>query len=145
MDRTWIVAYDFTEQARAALAHAARWLSALGGGRLVAVHVVEYSLAAAGADLAVGTGAELMLLQDDAVRAGLERDLARASAPGVTFEARLASGAPAEAIAELAQDLGAECVAVGTHGRRGVERVLLGSVAEQILRLSPCPVLVVKT
>jgi nucleotide-binding universal stress UspA family protein len=52
--------------------------------------------------------------------------------------------APAQEISELARDLDANLVIVGTHGRRGLSRVLLGSVAEGVVRLSPCPVLVVR-
>lgn len=52
--------------------------------------------------------------------------------------------APAEEIAQLAADLEADLVIVGTHGRRGLSRLLLGSVAEGVVRLAPCPVLVVR-
>jgi len=52
--------------------------------------------------------------------------------------------APAEEIAQLASDLEADLVVVGTHGRRGLRRVLLGSVAEGVVRLAPCEVLVVR-
>lgn len=52
--------------------------------------------------------------------------------------------APAAEIAQLASDLEADMVIVGTHGRRGFSRVLLGSVAEGVVRLAPCPVLVVR-
>jgi nucleotide-binding universal stress UspA family protein len=51
---------------------------------------------------------------------------------------------PAQEIAQLASDLEADLVVVGTHGRRGLSRVLLGSVAEAVVRLAPCPVLVVR-
>lgn len=51
---------------------------------------------------------------------------------------------PATEIAQLAADLDADLIVVGTHGRHGVERVLLGSVAELVVRLAPCPVLVVR-
>lgn len=53
-------------------------------------------------------------------------------------------GAPADEIAQLAADLDADMVIVGTHGRRGARRLLLGSVAEGTMRLSRCPVLVVR-
>ena len=59
----------------------------------------------------------------------------------LTTHVRLA--APAEAIAQLASDIEADLVVVGTHGRRGLAR-LLGSVAEGVVRLAPCPVLVVR-
>lgn len=51
---------------------------------------------------------------------------------------------PAEEIAQLASDLEADLVVVGTHGRRGLRRLLLGSVAEAVVRLAPAPVLVVR-
>jgi nucleotide-binding universal stress UspA family protein len=51
---------------------------------------------------------------------------------------------PSEEIAALAGQLQADLVVVGTHGRRGLSRLLLGSVAEGIVRLAPCPVLVVR-
>lgn len=51
---------------------------------------------------------------------------------------------PAAEIAQLASDLEADIAIVGTHGRRGFSRVLLGSVAEAVVRLAPCPVLVVR-
>lgn len=53
-------------------------------------------------------------------------------------------GPPAEEIAQLCSDLDAELAVVGTHGRRGASRILLGSVAEGVVRLAPCPVFVVR-
>jgi len=51
---------------------------------------------------------------------------------------------PVEAITQLASDIEADLVVVATHGRRGMARLLLGSVAEGVVRLAPCPVLVVR-
>jgi nucleotide-binding universal stress UspA family protein len=51
---------------------------------------------------------------------------------------------PSEEIAQLAADVEADLVVVGTHGRRGLTRLVLGSVAEATVRLAPCPVLVVR-
>lgn len=51
---------------------------------------------------------------------------------------------PANEIAQLASDLDASLIVVGTHGRRGVERFFLGSVAERVLRIAPCSVYVVR-
>jgi nucleotide-binding universal stress UspA family protein len=51
---------------------------------------------------------------------------------------------PSEEIAQLAADVEADLVVVGTHGRRGLARFMLGSVAESTVRLAPCPVLVVR-
>lgn len=55
------------------------------------------------------------------------------------------AGKPAEAIIETAKEQNADLIVVGSHGRAGVERFLMGSVAERVIVLSACPVLVVKT
>ncbi len=51
----------------------------------------------------------------------------------------------ADTIAQLARDWKADLLVVGTHGRRGVSRFLLGSVAERIVRVAPCPLLLVRS
>lgn len=64
--------------------------------------------------------------------------------PTVKVTMHGAIGRPADEIVALAQRLGASLVVVGTHGRRGVRRVMLGSVAEEVMRASPCEVLTVR-
>jgi nucleotide-binding universal stress UspA family protein len=54
------------------------------------------------------------------------------------------TGEPAEEIVQLARDQNADMIVMGTHGRRGLGRLLMGSVAEQVVRLAPCPVVTVK-
>ena len=51
-------------------------------------------------------------------------------------------GDPAGEICRIAAEEGAELIVLGTHGRTGILRLLMGSVAESILRHAPCPVLV---
>jgi len=58
--------------------------------------------------------------------------------------AHIRSEVPAEEIAALAAEVGAQLIVVGTHGRRGVRRLVLGSVAESVVRLAHCSVLVVR-
>ena len=53
-------------------------------------------------------------------------------------------GDPATEIVRLARDAGIELIVMGTHGRTGTERMIVGSVAERVLRDAPCSVLVVK-
>lgn len=53
-------------------------------------------------------------------------------------------GAPAEQIVQLAVDLNADLIVVGTHGRRGVQRLLMGSVSERVVRLARCAVWIVR-
>lgn len=59
--------------------------------------------------------------------------------------ARLVHGRPAPAILELAEREPFDLIIMGTHGRTGVERIVLGSVAEEVMRRAPCPVLTIKT
>ncbi len=69
----------------------------------------------------------------------------QAAAPEVRMEPRLIlSEDPAGEILRLAAQVGCDLIVLGTHGRTGVGRVLLGSVAEQVLRRAHCPVLTVK-
>lgn len=53
-------------------------------------------------------------------------------------------GSPAESIVEVAKRERADAVVMGTHGRTGLDRLLVGSVAETVVRLAPCSVLTVK-
>jgi nucleotide-binding universal stress UspA family protein len=64
--------------------------------------------------------------------------------PAVVVEHRLCRGDAATEIVALAEDLKADLIVMGTHGRTGLRRLALGSVAEAVLRRAPCPVLTVK-
>ena len=63
--------------------------------------------------------------------------------PRVKFEHKLADGEPAEQIVKAAA--GMDLIVLGTHGTTGLARLLMGSVAETVLRKAPCPVLTVRT
>jgi nucleotide-binding universal stress UspA family protein len=67
-----------------------------------------------------------------------------APSPRVTIEHRLLEGAPAEMIAEAAAETKADLIVMGTHGRTGLTRLVMGSVAEEVLRCAPCPVLTIR-
>jgi nucleotide-binding universal stress UspA family protein len=62
---------------------------------------------------------------------------------GVNLEYSIAEGRPAEAICELAQEIHADVIVMGSHSRPGMRHLFLGSVAEKVLRSAPCPVLIV--
>ncbi len=64
--------------------------------------------------------------------------------PAIRVEHRLEEGDPATEIIRLAQEGKCDLIVMGTHGRTGVARLLMGSVAEQVVRKAPCPVLTVK-
>lgn len=70
--------------------------------------------------------------------------LSLAAKEGVKDGSVLAQGSPFEQIVHLAKDLNVDLIVMGTYGRRGAERILIGSVAERVIEYSICPVLVVK-
>jgi nucleotide-binding universal stress UspA family protein len=84
--------------------------------------------------------------QPDSYYEDLEQRLHRHRPPDPTtpVEYRLVEGEAADEILRAAEDSGCDLIVMGTHGRTGLSRLLLGSVAEQVLRRAPCPVLTVK-
>ena len=76
-----------------------------------------------------------------AASAALEGVVARARRPGVDVQGVLRQGPAWSEINATAKDTHADLVIMGTHGRHGLARALLGSVAEKVVRTAPCPVL----
>jgi universal stress protein A len=133
--RTILAPTDFSEHSDAAL-HFAAALARDYRARVILLHVMPVPIAppidGAIAAPAVSTQEEL--------RGRLEAiDL-----PGVDVERRLIQGSPVQAIVEVAGDLPSDLIVMGTHGRGGIRRLLVGSVAEGVLRKASCPVLTVK-
>jgi len=101
------------------------------------LHVVDTT---ALPDAAEGVYAEL----EPAGREAIEEAILVAENVGAdTIESALARGPPAAVILDYIDERGVDLVVMGTHGREGVERVLLGSVTEKVVRASPVPVLTV--
>lgn len=109
------------------------------GARLIAVHVLVPPIATF-----VEGG---MLPEPEVDRKELMRSLMRlqSEAPDVAMEFRLLDGAPDTEILAAAKQAACDLIVMGTHGRTGLGRMLMGSVAEQIVRKAPCPVLTLKT
>jgi universal stress protein A len=70
--------------------------------------------------------------------------IARQYLPEVKWEVLDEMGPPAEVINEVATKIGADVIVMVTHGRRGLARLVEGSVAEKVMRMAPCPVLAVR-
>lgn len=146
--RVLLVAVDFSESSVRAL-DAALDLSASKGAPTVlhTLFVEEVPLDVIGSYALPPSPAlprdveRLKTLVLERIRAAIER---HGTLPIHHAEAHGATGSPAREIAHLAAELGADLVLVGTAGRRGLERALLGSVAEKTVRLCGCPVLVVR-
>jgi nucleotide-binding universal stress UspA family protein len=75
----------------------------------------------------------------------LEALAARCRSGARIGQALLKTGDARDMIDEAAKEIGADLIVMGTHGRRGVSRALLGSVAEMVVRTAPCPVLTIRT
>lgn len=138
--RKIVVGVDFSEQGDLAL-EAARVMAEDSGAVLHLVHAFPTPLilnpyaTTLPSDFAVGLR--------EAAHERLEARAARIE--GVKVETHLRSGTPADAVLAAVDELGADLLVVGTHGRRGVRRVFQGSVAERVARLAPCSVLTVRS
>ncbi len=132
-----LVPIDFSPYSEAALTLATS-LARDGGGTLVLAHVEVISMSAAGGEFFYSLPvppAELLLNKLDHV---FPPD------SNVPVERHLLAGDPADAIIRLAETDNIDLIVMGTHGRRGLSRLLMGSVAEAVVRAAPCPVLTVK-
>jgi nucleotide-binding universal stress UspA family protein len=136
-----LVATDFSEASDAALAYG-RTLASHFGAALQVVHVVEnIVLRNVTADGFVGVLPEVQLEVEAEARKQLDEELSGGEprASGLV----LTSNVLADAIVSHAAAAGVDLIIIGTHGRKGVSRLLLGSVAERVVRAAPCPVLTV--
>jgi len=131
---------DFSEQSASAFDLACS-LARDHSARLVVLHVFSSALATFGGIEAVPPGPDEMNTE------AAKRQLLAVQCPdaSVPFERRLIVGEPADAIVQVAAETRSDLIVMGTHGRSGLARLLLGSVAESVLRNATCPVLTVKS
>jgi universal stress protein A len=133
--KTILFPTDFSTASDAALVHA-EVLAKQSGARLLIVHVEEPPLAYGGGELYYG------IPEPDSERILTMLEDVRPRDPAVPFAHKLTMGDPAGEIVRLATEEQAEMIVLGTHGRTGMVRLLMGSVAEAIVRRAPCPVLI---
>ena len=138
-----LCAVDFSECSFAAMQSSAQ-LAAESGAALTLVHVWQPP---------IRTRDSAALLADDLhaefvaeCNKGLDKARAQALAQGAPrVETKLLAGVAWDCLVkEAASDPGYDLIVVGTHGRSGIEHVLVGSVAEKVVRHAPCPVLVAR-
>ena len=137
-----LVPTDFSEPADAALDYAVG-LSRTLGSALSLVHVFEDFIDATASfehymPLPVETRDEILA----SIRRRLAERVERTGAAGVTSDVLI--GSTARAIVDAARDRHADLIVMGTHGRHGVAHLLLGSVAERVVRTADCPVLTIR-
>jgi nucleotide-binding universal stress UspA family protein len=143
--RRILVPVDFSEPSRIALEYAAE-LARGFGAKLDVLHVWEApTFIAPGSFVAMGnSGMELVEMVRTSADSALDDFVSSARRRGLEIAAaRTEMGHPAHAITEAAARGGYDLLVLGTHGRSGMSHILLGSVAERVLRHAPCPVLTV--
>lgn len=144
-----VCAIDGSELSTKALTHALA-LAAKTGGKVTAVTVTEPSVI-------VSPGAEMMMIDTSSIIADLDKAKAesakgiladaeaQAKAAGTTLSGvHVANSTAAEGILHAARERKADLVVMGSHGRRGLGRLLLGSQASEVLSHAEIPVLIVK-
>ena len=99
----------------------------------------------AGGHLGVPFSVQPTVVRDDDSEAALTQlqDLMASARPGAS-DVEIAVGHPADTIVRVALERNADLIVMSTHGRTGLQHVLLGSVAEKVVRLAPCAVMTVK-
>jgi nucleotide-binding universal stress UspA family protein len=137
--RKILVATDFSAGSDEALDRAIE-VARPGGAAIELLHVLElaeeFPFGATPVDADYG-----------AVYARIDRQLAeradRVRAAGVACEAKIVEGTAVGEITQRGRGIGADLIVVGTHGRTGLAHIVLGSVAERVVRRASCPVLTV--
>ncbi len=139
-----LVATDFGEPAEAALTYG-RELARTYRATLHVLHIVDDVYLRLGGDAYVAVLPDLQRDAEQAAQARLDALLIdNDPIPLPVKKVTLTSAAPASAIVEYAGSNGIDLIVVGTHGRRAVAHLLMGSVAERVVRTAPCPVLTVR-
>jgi nucleotide-binding universal stress UspA family protein len=142
--RNVAVPTDFSEISAAALRYG-ETMAERFDATLHLVHVVEnIGMRSITADGFLAVIPELQREAEADARRKLDAAIDRLRARGLRLEGRvITSSATAHAIVTYAQDAGIDLIVIGTHGHGGMSRLLLGSVAERVVRTARCPVLTV--
>ena len=141
----FLVPLDFSEDANQALAYAIALASKLGA-RVTLLHVMQ-SPPWGGVDMDVNLPyAYSLFIQnlEAEIAHSMQACLERVTAGGLEGEMAVVHGVPFQEILDTAKNQQVDLIIMGTHGRTGLQHVLMGSVAEKVVRLAPCPVLVVR-
>jgi nucleotide-binding universal stress UspA family protein len=136
-----LIPTDFSDTADAAAEYGCE-LAARLGARVTLLNAYSADIIATPDAVFAPTEEERIALRRAAL-AHLESTAAKLERPGLAIHCTALEGMPGDTILGYAEREHADLVVMGTHGRRGVSRLLLGSVAEHLVRLAPCPVLTV--
>jgi nucleotide-binding universal stress UspA family protein len=138
-----VVPTDFSAESERAWSTARRLAQSLGA-ELVVVHVLVEAPLYSERPFAAERVREVYATARAWGEQKLREWVGDAQAAGLRARSVLRSGTPHREILSVATDERADLVVIGTHGRGGFERAMLGSVADRVIRLAPCPVLAVR-
>ena len=137
-----LVPTDFSEYADYALDYAIELAQKLQA-RLTLLHIIDtmpLGVVEEGSMLPPSYWQEL----ETNLEQSMEASLKRLDDVGLQGEPIIVHGVPFQSIIDTAQDKAVDLIVMGTHGRTGLTHVLMGSVAERVVRMAPCPVLVTR-
>lgn len=135
-----IYATDFSERCQPAL-HYATAFAAAENARLLIVHVDDETPGLVIGDVGYGYLPHVDRIAEEQLE---QLEKIKPSTPNVSFERHFLRGDAAEEIIKFAKEQDAHLIVIGTHGASGLSRLLMGGVAEEIVRSAPCPVLTVR-
>jgi nucleotide-binding universal stress UspA family protein len=141
LPRNILVPTDFSQHAERALDFAVE-LAAKLDARVHLLNVVGLPVMGAEVGFVVTASMIDSILRDN--QEALDKLVAARTGKAAFGPTLLKTGDARNVIDATAKEVGADLIIMGTHGRRGVSRMLLGSVAESVVRTSPCPVLLVR-
>ena len=139
--KSLLVPTDFSAPAAAALDYAVE-LAEATGAKIYLMHAFQLPIVGF-PDGAMVASAELASRITDAAQKSLADAASALAGRKVEIVTLLEQGDPRELVLAKAVDLGVDMIVMGTHGRRGIARALIGSVTEGIVRTAPVPVLTV--
>ena len=135
---------DFSAASEEAARYAVQLAGSLGASRLAFLHVFQRPIGPAIEVASTFIDAQAEVAIKEHLRRELEGLAKRHSAHGVEVEASLLEGIPYATIVEQAEAIEADLLVMATHGRTGLSHLLLGSVAEKVVRTSTVPVCTVR-
>jgi nucleotide-binding universal stress UspA family protein len=139
-----LVGIDFSETSKCALRAAENLAHLTPDSELHLIHAVGLPVVAFGSREVIASSQLGFAHELERASAELDELVAPATRGVSRVTGHLKIGPAAKIIVQLAADIGADLVVVGTHGRSGFDRLLFGSVAEKVVRTAPCPVLTVR-
>ena len=140
--QTIVVPTDFSPHSERAL-EVAEKLVKLTGGKIHLLHCFQINVGGI-SPYGVTVPEEFNREVREAAEKAIEDLERKVAAEGIEVETHLTPRFPSEAVSDLAKELGADLIVMGTRGATGLKHILLGSVAERTIRIAPCPVLTVK-